>query len=196
LALPKRSRGDHGTCGARSELQNHGNRAIVYQFDIHVRPEHAGLHHGTQCSERVGERVDQRLGDHTGSGRIPGRAAAFCGVGVERELADHQDRRVDIGRGLFVGVELVKDRATKTPFAPKLAMDAVIKREAMARGLMVYPMGGTVDGVSGSHVLLAPPFICTADDIDRIIGRLTDAIDSALCVTGAVVGGTQQLVAS
>jgi adenosylmethionine-8-amino-7-oxononanoate aminotransferase len=45
-------------------------------------------------------------------------------------------------------------------------------------------MGGTVDGVSGDHVLLAPPFICTADDIDRIVSRLTDAIEGALRVAG------------
>ena len=88
------------------------------------------------------------------------------------------------GRGLFVGVELVKDRATKAPFAPELAVNVAIKREAMKRGLMVYPMGGTIDGAAGDHVLLAPPFICTADDIDRIVSRLTDAIDDALRVVG------------
>ena len=88
------------------------------------------------------------------------------------------------GRGLFVGVELVKDHATKAPFAPELAVNVAIKREAMKRGLMVYPMGGTIDGAAGDHVLLAPPFICTADDIDRIVSRLTDAIDDALRVVG------------
>ena len=45
-------------------------------------------------------------------------------------------------------------------------------------------MGGTIDGAAGDHVLLAPPFICTADDIDRIVSRLTDAIDDALRVVG------------
>jgi adenosylmethionine-8-amino-7-oxononanoate aminotransferase len=45
---------------------------------------------------------------------------------------------------------------------------------------MVYPMGGTVDGKSGDHVLLAPPFICTERDIDEIVSRLTDAIGGAL----------------
>ncbi|WP_109481269.1 aspartate aminotransferase family protein [Paraburkholderia sp. C35] len=89
------------------------------------------------------------------------------------------------GRGLFVGVELVKDRATKTPFDAKLKLHAAIKREAFQRGLMVYPMGGTVDGKSGDHVLLAPPFICTPRDIEQIVGRLTDAIEGALAATGA-----------
>ncbi len=68
------------------------------------------------------------------------------------------------GRGLFQGVELVADRGTKEPFDPKLKLHARIKREAMARGLMVYPMGGTIDGARGDHVLLAPPFIVDAED--------------------------------
>ncbi|MDH6152964.1 MULTISPECIES: aspartate aminotransferase family protein [Paraburkholderia] len=84
------------------------------------------------------------------------------------------------GRGLFVGVELVKDRVTKEPFDAKLKLHATIKREAFARGLMVYPMGGTVDGKSGDHVLLAPPFICTERDIDEIVSRLSDAIGASL----------------
>lgn len=87
------------------------------------------------------------------------------------------------GRGLFVGVELVRDRASKTPFEPSRKLHATIKQEAMARGLMVYPMGGTIDGKLGDHVLLAPPFICTPNDIDRIVERLRDAIDAALAVT-------------
>jgi adenosylmethionine-8-amino-7-oxononanoate aminotransferase len=50
----------------------------------------------------------------------------------------------------------------------------------MARGLMVYPSGGTADGVAGDHVLLAPPFIVDAPTIDLIVERLGDALDSAL----------------
>jgi hypothetical protein len=84
------------------------------------------------------------------------------------------------GRGLFVGVELVRDRETKTPFDATLKLHARIKAEAFQRGLMVYPMGGTVDGKNGDHVLLAPPFICTEGDIGNIVGRLADAIDAAL----------------
>ena len=62
------------------------------------------------------------------------------------------------GRGLFWALELVSDRASKQPFDPAAKLHARVKREAMARGLMVYPMGGTVDGVNGDHVLLAPSF--------------------------------------
>lgn len=84
------------------------------------------------------------------------------------------------GRGLFVGVEFVRDRATKTPFDPALNLHAATRREAFERGLMVYPMGGTVDGRIGDHVLIAPPFICTARDIDAIVERFVDAADAAL----------------
>ena len=83
------------------------------------------------------------------------------------------------GRGLFHGVELVADRGTKEPFDSNLKMHARVKREAMARGLMVYPMGGTADGVRGDHILLAPPFIIDADAIDVIVERLGEAIDAA-----------------
>lgn len=84
------------------------------------------------------------------------------------------------GRGLFFGLELVADRASKAPFDPALKLHARIRREAMARGLMVYPMGGTIDGRLGDHVLLAPPFIVSDDDLDRIVQRLQAAIDAAL----------------
>jgi adenosylmethionine-8-amino-7-oxononanoate aminotransferase len=83
------------------------------------------------------------------------------------------------GRGLFQGIELVADRGTKEPFDPKLKLHARVKREAMARGLMVYPMGGTVDGTRGDHVLLAPPFIVDAPVVDTIVERLGEAIDAA-----------------
>jgi adenosylmethionine-8-amino-7-oxononanoate aminotransferase len=83
------------------------------------------------------------------------------------------------GRGLFQGVELVVDRDTKKPFDLNLRLYAQVKREAMARGLMIYPMGGTVDGSAGDHVLLAPPFIVDEPLVDTIVERLSDAIDAA-----------------
>jgi adenosylmethionine-8-amino-7-oxononanoate aminotransferase len=89
------------------------------------------------------------------------------------------------GRGLFWGVELVADRASKQWFDPALKLHARIKRAAMAEGLMVYPMGGTVDGRSGDHVLLAPPFISTPDELTQIVQRLKRAIDKTLAGVAA-----------
>ena len=84
------------------------------------------------------------------------------------------------GRGLFRAIELVADRERKTPFDPALRLHARIKAAAMARGLMTYPMGGTVDGAQGDHVLLAPPFILREADVDEIAGRLSEAVAAAL----------------
>jgi adenosylmethionine-8-amino-7-oxononanoate aminotransferase len=82
------------------------------------------------------------------------------------------------GRGLFMGVEIVRDRASKRPFEAALKVHARVKAEAMAGGLMVYPMGGTLDGETGDHVLLAPPFIATQAQLDTIVERLAVAIDA------------------
>ena len=84
------------------------------------------------------------------------------------------------GRGLFRGIELVADRATKQPFNPALKLHARVKQAAFDRGLGCYPSGGTVDGVRGDHVLLAPPYIVSDDEIDMIVTRLGAAIDDAL----------------
>jgi adenosylmethionine-8-amino-7-oxononanoate aminotransferase len=99
---------------------------------------------------------------------------------LEERFANHHHVGDIRGRGLFRGVELVADRGSKQPFASELKLNAAIKREAMARGLMVYPMGGTIDGISGDHVLLAPPFIVTTEQVDAIVERLGDAVDAAV----------------
>jgi len=84
------------------------------------------------------------------------------------------------GRGLFWAIELVADRATRKPFDPGLKLNQRIKADAFEAGLVCYPSGGTVDGRSGDHVLLAPPYIATPQDIDLIVDRLGSAVDSAL----------------
>jgi adenosylmethionine-8-amino-7-oxononanoate aminotransferase len=84
------------------------------------------------------------------------------------------------GRGLFRGVELVADRETKAPFDPGRKLHARIKAEAMAQGLICYPMGGTIDGQRGDHILLAPPFIIEDAQLDELTDKLATAIDRAL----------------
>ena len=84
------------------------------------------------------------------------------------------------GRGLFWGLELVADRADKRPFDPAARVHARLRAAAMAEGLMVYPMGGTIDGRLGDHVLLAPPFIVTDADLDTLVARLSRAVDAAV----------------
>ena len=84
------------------------------------------------------------------------------------------------GRGLFIGLELVRNRAGKAPFAPELKLHAAVKAHAMRKGLMVYPMGGTIDGRHGDHILLAPPFIVSAQELSEIVTRLKAAVDGAV----------------
>jgi adenosylmethionine-8-amino-7-oxononanoate aminotransferase len=84
------------------------------------------------------------------------------------------------GRGLFFGIELVADRTTKVPFDPARQLHARVKREGMARGLMTYPMGGTIDGRQGDHILLAPPFIVADEHLAEIVRRLREAVDAAI----------------
>ena len=90
------------------------------------------------------------------------------------------------GRGLFQAIELVEDRTTKEPFDPALRIHARIKATAMENGLICYPSGGTVDGMSGDHVLLAPPFIVELDHLDELVEKLGFAIDGALMQAGVV----------
>ena len=84
------------------------------------------------------------------------------------------------GRGLFQAIEFVSDRVTKLPIDARLQFAANLKREAFKRGLICYPMAGTIDGQRGDHVLLAPPFIVTRDEIDNIVDILGDAVDQVV----------------
>ena len=84
------------------------------------------------------------------------------------------------GRGLFIGIELVADREAKSTFDPALKLHQRIKRAAFAHGLICYPMGGTVDGRHGDHVLLAPPYIIDSKHCAEITNKLSHAIEAAL----------------
>ena len=103
---------------------------------------------------------------------------------LESRLLDRLGNHAHVGdirgRGLFRGIELVADRATKEPFDPALKLHAGLKAQAMDRGLIYYPGGGTADGVQGDHILLAPPFIIEKPEIDELVDRLSAAIDAAI----------------
>ena len=74
------------------------------------------------------------------------------------------------GRGLLIGIELVADRASNAPADAALA--SAIKNAAMDEGLILYPGGGTADGMSGAHIMLAPPFIYEAKNVDELVSKL------------------------
>lgn len=108
------------------------------------------------------------------------RQGAYLSRRLQERFGNHPFVGDVRGRGLFQGLEIVADRSSKEPFDPARKVHARIKAEAMARGLMVYPMGGTVDGVRGDHVLLAPPFIIDGAAVDQLVERLGDAIDATV----------------
>ncbi len=106
------------------------------------------------------------------------RMGDLLDAGLRERLGQHSYVGDIRGRGLLRGVEFVADRETRAPFDPALRLHARFKREAMACGLMVYAMGGTIDGEKGDHVLIAPPFISTAQTIEEIVDRFRQAVDA------------------
>ena len=97
---------------------------------------------------------------------------------LESAFAEHPHVGDIRGRGLFQAIELVQDRATKAPFSNAEKINVRLKSEAMSRGLCCYPSGGTIDGRSGDHVMLAPPFIVSDSQLDQIVERLKGAVDA------------------
>jgi adenosylmethionine-8-amino-7-oxononanoate aminotransferase len=100
-------------------------------------------------------------------------------------FADHPNVGDVRGRGLFVGLELVADRATKEPLPPEADTAMRLKARALEEGLLSYPMSGTIDGRLGDHVLFAPPFICTEDDIEEIVTRFATAMSGVFPSVGS-----------
>ncbi|GAA3869226.1 aspartate aminotransferase family protein [Celeribacter arenosi] len=99
---------------------------------------------------------------------------------LEAEFGEHPHVGDIRGRGMFRGLEFVADRASKEPFSPERAIAAKLKKAAFANGLICYPMSGTIDGQHGDHVLLAPPFIITDDQIGELVSKLSASLDAVL----------------
>jgi adenosylmethionine-8-amino-7-oxononanoate aminotransferase len=106
---------------------------------------------------------------------------------LRERLGDHPHVGDIRGRGFFVGLELVADRASRKPFVPHLRLHARIKSEAMRRGLLCYPAGGTVDGEQGDHILLAPPFTITIDELEQVVNSLAHTLDAVITETREVL---------
>ncbi len=116
-------------------------------------------------------------------GGLTARAAetgARLGAALKDAFGQHPHVGDIRGRGMFWGLELVEDRATKAPFAPERAVNKALKQAAFEAGLICYPMGGTLDGRRGDHVLLAPPFILEDAHIGEIVDKLSTAFRAVL----------------
>lgn len=155
------------------------------------------------CSARIYEAIENGSGffqhGHTYMGHPVAAAAAVAVLGEitgNGLLSDVVERGEDLGgalrgafgqhpnigdirgRGLFMGMEFVEDRSTKRPFDPARGINRAVKKAAFDAGLICYPMGGTIDGRSGDHLLLAPPFITTREQVGEIVEKLDNAFRS------------------
>ncbi|WP_394213180.1 aspartate aminotransferase family protein [Enterovibrio calviensis] len=97
---------------------------------------------------------------------------------LQQKLGSHPFVGDIRGRGLFLGLELVQDRVSKSPFSPERSLHQQVKKIAMEQGLMCYPMAGTLDGINGHHILLAPPFIISEQEMDELVRRLCTTMDN------------------
>jgi len=138
---------------------------------------HTYLGHAAACAGALA--VQRRLHDDGLLARV-NPLGSLLEKKLRAALGNHPHVGDIRGRGLFWGVELVSDRASKAPFDPKLRVHARVKKEALKAGLMCYPMGGTLDGVQGDHVLLAPPFILEEAQLDELVSKLGTALEAVL----------------
>jgi adenosylmethionine-8-amino-7-oxononanoate aminotransferase len=79
------------------------------------------------------------------------------------------------GRGLFWAIEFVAEKASKTPFDPALKVGLAVQKQALELGVNVYPGGGSIDGIKGDHVLIAPPYTVTEAEIETITAVVLEA---------------------
>ena len=130
---------------------------------------HTYIGHPTACA--AGRVVVEKLTD----GGLAERSR-IMGARLQDALTDAFGQHPHIGdirgRGLFRGLEIVADRETKRPFDPDRAIHKACKKASFEAGLICYPMGGTIDGRHGDHILLAPPFILEDHHLDEIVTKL------------------------
>lgn len=138
---------------------------------------HTYMGHPTACAAAL---AVQQVIERDGLLNNVRRMGDYLDAALRQRFGDHPNVGDIRGRGLFHGLELVSDRDTRTPFAPDTQLHAVVKNQAMDRGLMCYPMSGTINGREGHHVLLAPPYIINESHADEIVDKLDEALSGAL----------------
>jgi len=149
-----------------------GSGAFLHGFTYNAHP--ISLAAGRAVLTRVQEQELVQAADSESRGST----AATLRQALER-LRDAKAVGDVRGIGLLWGVEFVADKTTKRPFTPELNFAGRVAQAAVNRGLLVYPMQGCVDGVLGDHVLIAPPAVITAEQIDWAVKQLREAIEEA-----------------
>ena len=144
---------------------------------------HTYLGHAAACAGALA--VQKRLNDDGLIGRV-NSLGDLLGDKLRAAFGRHPNVGDIRGRGLFRAVELVQDRAAKKPFEAQKKVNARLKKEALRAGLICYPMGGTIDGVEGDHVLFAPPFIVEEAHLDELVQKFSTALSITLGVPAAL----------
>ena len=138
---------------------------------------HTYIGHPTSCAGAhavLSEIIERQLVERVQQQGVKLRAA------LQERFAEHPNVGDIRGRGLFLGLEFVSDRDSKTPFAASQGMNKKFKQTAFEAGLICYPMGGTIDGRLGDHVLLAPPFIIEDSHIEEIVDKFDQSLATTL----------------
>ncbi|RLA13561.1 MAG: aspartate aminotransferase family protein [Gammaproteobacteria bacterium] len=138
---------------------------------------HTYLGHPVACA--AGHAVVSAILDRNLIGQVQSQGDRLMQALRDR-FAEHPHIGDIRGRGLFLGMEFVQDRDTKAAFDPSLGINKQFKKATFEAGLICYPMGGTIDGKQGDHVLLAPPFIIDDNHIEEIIDKLDTAVQVVL----------------
>jgi adenosylmethionine-8-amino-7-oxononanoate aminotransferase len=149
-----------------------GSGAFLHGFTYNAHP----------ISLAAGRAVLQHLQSTTLIAAADSSVAGTVAAHLKQSLDKLRDNSVvgDVrGLGLLWAVEFVADQKTKRPFAPALNFAGRVASAAMNRGLLVYPMQGCVDGLSGDHLLLAPPAVITKEEITWSVNQLHASIDEA-----------------
>ncbi|MXQ09686.1 aspartate aminotransferase family protein [Alphaproteobacteria bacterium GH1-50] len=141
--------------------------------------QHGHTYHGHPLAAAAGRAVIRAMDE-----RKLVEGVAQKGPVLEQMLRDRFGQNAHVGdirgRGFFRGIEFVADRETKATFDPSLNLSGKLKNAAMDAGLVIYPGKGTIDGKHGDHVLIAPPFIASEDDLAEMVDRLGQAVDKSL----------------
>jgi adenosylmethionine-8-amino-7-oxononanoate aminotransferase len=141
-----------------------GSAAFMHGFTYQAHP----------VATAAGNAVFDYLKTHNLFDRV-----ALAGETLRKSLSrleNHQHVGQVRGLGLLMGVEFVKDKATREPFPKETGIAEKIRQAAFDKNVLLYPGQGTVDGVRGDHVLLAPPFIIQAQECEQIADALQHAL--------------------
>jgi adenosylmethionine-8-amino-7-oxononanoate aminotransferase len=152
------------------------HRAIEAGSDA-VLLSHTYTGHPMSCAAALA--VQEEVRDRDLLSNVRSMGALLQGA-LSEQFGNHPHVGDIRGRGLFIGLELVQDRATREPFDPALKLTHRILEAGLDQGIVCYPMGGVVDGRRGENILLAPPFIAEERHVFEIVEKLSRTLDDVL----------------